>query len=125
MMKYKIEKWETMDLLVHARDFHTETNSKKKEAYKLAIQALEKTRWIPVTERLPSKEWEERKIGTEFYDCLICRPYNAVENGQWTKKQCVEKGWFDGEGFVDLLRVDISVSITHWMPLPTPPKEGE
>ena len=25
-MEYKIEKWEAMDLLVHARDFHTETS---------------------------------------------------------------------------------------------------
>jgi len=26
MMEYKIEKWEAMDLLVHAKDFHAETN---------------------------------------------------------------------------------------------------
>ena len=26
MLEYKIEKWEAMDLLVHARDFQTETN---------------------------------------------------------------------------------------------------
>ena len=26
MMKYKIEKWEAMDLLVHAKDFQTETS---------------------------------------------------------------------------------------------------
>ena len=25
-MEYKIEKWEAMDLLVHARDFHAETS---------------------------------------------------------------------------------------------------
>ena len=26
IMEYKIEKWETMDLLVHAKDFHAETS---------------------------------------------------------------------------------------------------
>ena len=26
MLEYKIEKWEAMDLLVHARDFQTETS---------------------------------------------------------------------------------------------------
>ena len=26
IMEYKIETWEAMDLLVHAKDFHTETS---------------------------------------------------------------------------------------------------
>ena len=43
-------------------DFHTETNSKKKEAYKLAIQALEQTQWTLITERVPE----------EFTHVLVC-----------------------------------------------------
>ena len=33
-MEYKIEKWEAMDLLAHARDFHSETSEAE-----IAIQA--------------------------------------------------------------------------------------
>ena len=33
MMKYRIEKWDAMDLLVHARDFHAETSEEEIPAF--------------------------------------------------------------------------------------------
>ena len=90
---------------------------------------IEVPTWIPVTERLPHKEWEERETGTDYYACLISRPMDVFldvfGNRQWIKKQVIEKGWFDGEGFVDLVGIDISASVTPWMPLPETPKDGE
>ncbi len=62
---------------------------------------LTKPRWIPVTERLPEK----------FKDVLTYGKYGIM----------VDKyiGQFCGEdSFALALR-----NVTHWMPLPTPPKE--
>ena len=60
---------------------------------------LDKTRWIPVTERLPEKPgiyavWTARGFG------------NHLSASNW-----------DGESW--------SLCVTHWMPLPTPPKEEQ
>ena len=43
-MEYKIEKWEAMDLLVHARDFHSETSEAE-----IPIQArkMRPLRYVP------------------------------------------------------------------------------
>ena len=43
-MEYKIEKWEAMDLLVHARDFQTETSEAE-----IPIQArkMRPLRYVP------------------------------------------------------------------------------
>lgn len=97
----------------------------------LAFEALyneptiEVPTWIPVTERLPHKEWEARREGTDYYAVLVSKTMYTHINGHWAKEQIVEKSWYDGEGFIDLANIDISLSITHWMPLPTPPKDGE
>ena len=44
MLEYKIEKWEAMDLLVHARDFHAETSEAE-----IPIQArkMRPLRYVP------------------------------------------------------------------------------
>ena len=79
-----------------------------KEFYAIAEKALreqEERRWIPVTERLP-----EDNIPSTAYLCWwrghthICK--------YWRTRKCFE---FNG-------RV---VNVTHWMPLPEPPKEDE
>lgn len=65
------------------------------------IERLKKPRWIPVTERLPKK----------FKDVLTYGKYGIM----------IDKyiGQFCGEdSFALALR-----NVTHWMPLPEPPKE--
>lgn len=61
-----------------------------------AIREKEERRWIPVTERLPD-------IGIEV---LVYSEDDGI---------CVD--YCDGDSFV-------CYYVTHWMPLPKPPKEG-
>ena len=62
--------------------------------------------WIPVTERLPEK------IGLYLtYDMNVWeRPFEKQAMAYW-----------DGEHFL----VSKFSAVTHWMPLPEPPKDGE
>ena len=78
-----------------------------------AIQFYEagyrKQGWISVDERLPSDEEQRDEYG-ELVPFLVCEkdttyPYRAFYDG---------KEWGDG-----LMRIR---GITHWMPLPNPPK---
>lgn len=85
--------------------------------------AVEAQRWIPVTERLPDAEYEARPEGTDVYPVLVYTTVNVIKNGKWVTQGVVVKAWYDGEGFVDITNIDISVSITHWMPLPDAPME--
>ena len=59
--------------------------------------------WIPVTERLPERN----------YNCLVCDDGVVLEG-----YMNAVSGWFDNIG--DRLKF-----VTHWMPLPEPPKDGE
>ena len=47
MMEYKIEKWEEMDLLVHAKDFHAETSESEIPAFWDEYYANEDYRKVP------------------------------------------------------------------------------
>lgn len=65
--------------------------------------------WIPVSERLP-----------EIYTHVLVhipweKPFTAVHEG-W---RCPHGDWY-ADGFTRTPR-----EVTHWMPLPEPPKEGE
>ena len=76
------------------------------DACVLAVAALreqEKWRWIPVTERLP-EPWKE----------VIT---NRTGGHLSIEFKCAGDGWsFDN---------DIMEEVTHWMPLPEPPKEDK
>lgn len=69
-----------------------------------AIEELSKPRWIPVTERLPDAG--ERVL-------CYCRA-NIYE---------VMKMRTDGDWAYDTNHVYMHSFVTHWMPLPEPPKE--
>ena len=71
------------------------------------IQQLEAQvpRWIPVEERLP----EDDEMYLVYTTENTCAVYRYWGDGEW------ETEW--GE--------DASHDITHWMPLPEPPKEEE
>lgn len=68
-------------------------------------------KWIPVTERLPDRMGQ-----------CVCR-YVFGDNEEYPFYQvlwyytAVEQPHFQGEGTMGL-------RVTHWMPLPEPPKEG-
>ena len=68
------------------------------------------SKWIPVTERLPEhfgvfivaiREPCKERVGK---DCADFDPFEKT----WLPSMCWDKGY----------------EITHWMPLPEPPKEG-
>ena len=61
--------------------------------------------WIPVTDRLP-----EEKV-----NCIVHYKHAYCDNDDyWAIGIC----FYDGEKF----QMDLSYKVTHWMPLPKPPK---
>lgn len=81
---------------------------KYREAMEMAIAALrEKPRWISVEERLPGDEL----IGK---DIIVCT------KNRWNEQRVSTLHWWGLERTNNLL---FWPDITHWMPLPEPPKE--
>lgn len=69
------------------------------KAFDMAIEALEDSRWIPVTERLPGKENKKYVV--------------TLDNGE------VENRWWLGCFWIESVG-----RVVAWMPLPKPYKEG-
>lgn len=64
-------------------------------------------RWIPVSERLPE----------EYEPVLVYDP--SVGHGQYVMRACMCEGGWKTEFDFDFYK---NPNITHWMPLPEPPK---
>lgn len=69
--------------------------------------------WIPVSERLPDKwrETDEKYFG-EHIEFIV----------HIAGAECATTLCFDGKDFFDINTGEIYM-VTHWMPLPGPPKE--
>lgn len=72
-----------------------------------AAKKLRQTRWIPC----------ERKLPAPFEPVLVCR---EDTQGRWT----IDIGYWNGQKGWKVYGVRLR-KITHWMPLPGPPKEHE
>lgn len=70
--------------------------------------AQERTRWIPVTERLP-EVWRNDE-NAELVNYMIYSPDFGVDIGNYHAKA---KKW---------LCMALPCTVTHWMPLPEPPE---
>lgn len=83
-----------------------------RQAYTLAVKALEAQKWIPVTERLPktSEDVIVFAYGNMIRIWSLERMHYTTADVYW---ECE-----DGSNE----EVDV---VTHWMPLPEPPKDGE
>lgn len=68
----------------------------------------ERTRWIPVTERLP-EVWHNGETA-ELVNYMIYSPYFGVDIGNYHAKA---RTW---------LCMGLPITVTHWMPLPEPPE---
>ena len=89
-------------------DKYTATELAFKNGYEKGYEAA-KAKWIPVSERLPEhfgvfivaiREPFKERVGK---DCADFDPFAKT----WLPSMCWDKGY----------------EITHWMPLPEPPKE--
>lgn len=87
---------------------HYESIDPVNEACRMGMEALERTRWIPCSERLP----EER-------GCYIV----AVKHWYDGKPVMREAFWNGADWLSCEKRVEITPRVTHWMPLPQLPKE--
>lgn len=98
------------DLIEYIRflehNYNVAVSFNENQAKYIESLGLNTQRWIPVTERLPQ----------EFISVLVCIPSEAplptvkeayLANGAWATKMAI---FFMEE-------------VTHWMPLPKPPKE--
>ena len=83
-----------------------------REAYRTILEALERSRWIPVEERLP-EELKPVLFAVYPRDKQLYNKYGKIIYLAWR-----ENGeWLDWEGE----RVSDVFIVTHWMPLPEPP----
>ena len=64
------------------------------------VRIMEEPRWIPVTERLPEKDTR----------VIVCA---SLPEGVHSDFIYEDGHWF------------VSTGVTHWMPFPEPPEEGE
>ena len=85
----------------------------KKRREKMNVQNIEEVqqmRWIPVEERLPEQE-NAQVLMTDGEGCYISSRNNMVR-------------FLDCEGIFIPGKAGAGVKVTHWMPLPKPPKEA-
>ena len=87
--------------------------------YNEAADAIEEPKWIPVAERLPEigtyiiagrMKYDYEKAYTHFVDVAYFGPRWNDADYSWQ----TFNDWFEGQQ---------EFEITHWMPLPEPPKE--
>ena len=76
------------------------------DALAMAISALEKTKWISVKDRLPGKN----------VNCIVHYRHAYCDTDGYFAIGCCR---YDGEKF----QIGLAYKVTHWMPLPEPPKE--
>lgn len=116
------------------------------EAFELAIAAMrEQPQWINVEEKLPEAEQEVRVLCKAswnpkyLYQCqAFYEPEGMLREKSdygWDYECCseyseedddyfVNPGWYERiHNWDDYNAVGIADEVTHWMPLPEPPKE--
>ena len=72
--------------------------------------------WIPVSERLPEKALKSYpKWPYSLWMLTVSGKEKRIEFGAYNVE---EKEWHDDFG-------EVMTGVTHWMPLPEPPKDGE
>ena len=100
-----------------------------REAYRTILDELERTRWIPVTERLPGEleavniVWKNNNP-EPYYENIKGKAFVATGyyySGKWYWFSAVCEDYLREYGKCEMDVVDEGIEITHWMPLPEPP----
>lgn len=103
---------EQTPLLRKAANVIEELSAKYEKALRDLVKHVELPKWIPVTERLPDNIDEEVLVCNEGYG----------KDGTGFATVAV----YNGNGWLECWeRKQYLACITHWMPLPEPPKEGK
>lgn len=76
------------------------------DAFEMAIKSLERTRWIPVSERLPETRNGKTAVVWQDGEITLCHSRDVAS-------------------FLRMTQSSKEDYITHWMPLPEPPQEVE
>lgn len=103
------------------------------EACRMGMEALERTRWIPCSERMPEElvpvnvVWVNR-CPPPRYAYIKDIPFSSTAvlyggDWYWESAVCVDALTEFGRNETD--QVDEWIDITHWMPLPEPPRKEE
>ena len=87
------------------------------QTYAETVHEIEdKRKWIPVTERLPDAG-KKVLVFAYGYDTITARMCKKTESGYPV---------FECKGYDGIYReMAMAGRITHWMPIPEPPKDGE
>ena len=85
------------------------------DALAMAISALEKTKWISVKDRLPDNKEHDWVLAQVVEDNGFMHIPRVMEYRQ------AKDDWFE-ETYGWLSEHNGLFSVTHWMPLPNPPK---
>ena len=88
-------------------EFYTPQN---REAHRMAIEALERSRWIPVEERMPAT-----------VPCGAGTAYSEAVNVLTSERKVITAIW-DGTDFIgdaEFWEAE-GESVTHWTPVPLP-----
>lgn len=91
-----------IEILNPAHREHYDGMDEVNEACRMGMEALERMRWIPCSERMPERPGD--------YQVCTKNEYYGTRN--------VAKRYFNGDCWSGRW-----TNITHWMPLPEPPEE--
>ena len=87
---------------------------------KLVREAPAVNRWIPCSERLPDMPVEG--LDAKYSDCcLVCDAHDWI--GMAYCLTDGKKTWWEFADAQNKVKIDWT-EVTHWMPLPEPPKVG-
>lgn len=133
-MKQKREKMtidRAIEILNPEHREHYKNLDEVNEACRMGMEALERTRWIPCSERLP-EELEPVNVvwvnhsPEQYHQEIKNVPQKATAvyyRGKWYWWSCLCEDLLAEYGANTVDFVDSDIEITHWMPLPEPSEE--
>ena len=75
--------------------------------------------WISVKDRLPEKDWEDNQMW--FSKVVLAATGGSILYGSFEVYKY--NGTWEFASYDEDFEFDRCVTVTHWMPLPEPPKE--
>lgn len=102
------------------------------KAVEMAVNALEKTQWVPVSKRLP-EDLQEVNITfvnhrpESYYKHIKDKPFNGSAvyfkgKWYWYSQYCVDT--LKEYGYCESDEMDDAIEVTAWLPLPDPWEGG-